>query len=205
MQGSHDIVSKVKSYSTNTLSDKLPDCVIYHSIQHTEDVVESALEIAEEQRFSDEDKEIIEIAAWFHDLGYTTSMERHEEDGAEMARDFLKERNYPEDRIEKVAGCILATKMPQNPKNPLEKVLCDADMMHLAKGDYFKKADMLHREIQVTKSCVISDLEWLKLNSEFLSKHRFFTEYARNKYGASVKANLDKVREKLKKWAKPTK
>ncbi|MEP2951357.1 MAG: HD domain-containing protein [Ekhidna sp.] len=184
------------------LSKQLPDNMIYHSVNHTIDVVASAEEIAEKQNLSHDDVEVVQIAAWFHDLGYTRGCEHHEKNGADMAREFLATKNYPEEKIEQVAGCIMATQMPQNPQNNLEKILCDADLMHLADRDYFKKAALLHQEIETTKLCKITEKEWLQMNQEFLDNHCFFTDYAKKNYESAVKENLKKVRDRLKSWKK---
>ena len=99
----------------------------------------------------------------------------------------------------------MATKMPQSPQNKLEQILCDADLMHLAEGNYFEKADLLLKEIEKTRLCKISENEWLEMNQEFLDKHCFFTEYAQKNYESAVKENLKKVRERLRLWKKAKK
>ena len=187
------------------LSKQLSDDMTYHSINHTQDVVSSANEIAEKLELSKEELEILNIAAWFHDIGYTESSENHEVRGTKMAEEFLTLKDYPAEKTERVKGCILATRMPQNPQNNLEKIMCDADLMHLADNDYFKKADLLHQELQKTKLCTIPEDEWLQMNQEFLSNHCFFTDYAKHNYECAVKENLRKVRERLNSWKKAKK
>lgn len=199
------IVQEVKEYVTGMLSRELPEHMTYHSMNHTFDVVASANEIANKQELTLDELEILNIAAWFHDVGYTESFEDHETKGAELARSFLEEQSYPEDKIKRVEGCIMATQMPQQPQNKLEQILCDADLLHLARSDYFKKADLLHQEIQSTKLCTISEKDWLKMNQDFLNNHCFFTDYAKNHYESAVKENLRKIRERLKSWQKAKK
>ncbi|WP_370090349.1 HD domain-containing protein [Ekhidna sp.] len=202
MMAESKIIREVQDYTIKVLSEQLPEGMTYHSINHTRDVVSSAKEIAEQQVLSEDDFEVVLIAAWFHDIGYTCGCDHHEKNSAEIARKFLKSKSYPEDQIEKVVGCIMSTQMPQTPKNNLEQILCDADLMHLAGGNYFEKADLLHKEIEKTKLCKISETEWLQMNQEFLDKHCFFTDYARKNYESAVKENLKKVRERLTSWKK---
>lgn len=203
MNGS--IIGEVKDYAMEVLSKELPEHLTYHSRNHTMDVVASVKEIAEKQGLNDEDLEVLNIAAWFHDLGYSQGCELHEKVGAEMASEFLSQKGYPGEKIKMVVDCIMATQMPQNPKNLREQIICDADMMHLADRDYFSKAALLHKEIEKTKVCKISEKEWLKMNQEFLDKHCFFTDYAKNNYASAVKNNLKKVKDRLKKWKKAEK
>jgi len=200
-----DIITAAETYVKEILWRDLPENITYHSINHTIDVGESVLEIGRKQNINEEDIEVLQIAAWFHDLGYTKGCDSHEKFGADMARSFLSSNGYSNEKIQQVVGCIMATTMPQNPQNNLEKILCDADMLHLASEDYFKKADLLHKEIQHTKDCKISELEWLKMNEDFLNQHCFFTDYAKEKYESKVKENLKKISQRLKSWVKKEK
>lgn len=200
-----NILASAESYAKGMLWKDLPEEITYHSINHTLDVVRSAIEIGRKQHLSEDDLEVLQLAAWFHDLGYTKGAQNHEEIGAEIAREFLEKSDYPEERIQQVVGCIMATQMPQSPQNHLEQVMCDADLMHLAGEDYFAKAELLHKEIEHTKSCKISEMEWLKMNEDFLNQHCFFTDYAKNNYESGVKENLKKVSQRLKSWVKKKK
>lgn len=54
------------------------------------------------------DLEIVEIAAWLHDLGSVIyGRKDHHITGVEIAKEKLKEFNYPEEKIEKIKKCIL--------------------------------------------------------------------------------------------------
>lgn len=201
----NEILKDVKLHVISFLSENLSEDLTYHSIHHTKEVVQRVNEIASKQDFNEEEVEILNIAAWFHDTGYTVNTEGHEKFSASMCRAYLEEIDYPSEKIDLIEGCILATQMPQTPTNALEKTICDADLMHLADKDYFKKADLLHKEIEKTKLCTIPEKEWMQMNQEFLKSHCFFTDYAHNTYTAAVKENLRKVRERLKKWQKTKK
>ena len=200
-----DILKEAEAYARMILWRDLPEKMTYHSINHTLEVVESAIEIGRKQNLSEDDLEILQLAAWFHDLGYAKDCENHEEMGAKMGEEFLEANGYPREKIDKVIGCIMATKMPQISENYFERILCDADLMHLADEDYFKKADLLHKELEHTKACKIPEKEWLKMNRDFLKKHCFFTDYAKDNYESAVKENLKKVRQRLRLWTKTEK
>lgn len=193
-------VTEVSEHVLGLLNENLSEDMTYHSIQHTKEVVRCANEIASSQQFTSEELEILNIAAWFHDVGYIKSNEEHEQHSAIVAKEFLSGISYGSEKIKQVENCILATKMPQKPKNLIEKTLCDADLMHLAGKDYFKKADLLHNEIEKVKLCSISEEEWMQMNQKFLTEHQFFTDYAKRKYEAAVQENLNQVRERLEKW-----
>ncbi len=60
-----------------------------------------------------------------------------------LAKGFLVSKHYPEETIATVINCILATRMPQTPGTKLERILCDADLIHLAEGTYPQSQDLL--------------------------------------------------------------
>ncbi|WP_204306740.1 hypothetical protein, partial [Klebsiella pneumoniae] len=73
------------------------------------------------------------LAAWFHDTGFSSGQaEGHEETSVQIATQFLQSRHTDEGIMQRVASCIRATKMPQSPVSLIEKILCDADLQHLA-------------------------------------------------------------------------
>lgn len=193
------ILIEAQRFAEEQLSQPLTEDLKYHSINHTYDVVNAVSEICRQCNLSQADREIVELSAWFHDLGYQEMVEKHEEVSANMALDFLAERKYDDKKAAQVAGCIMATKLPQTPNNKLEAILCDADMMHLAREDYFSKAELLHDELQEVKGKKITDAEWLESSKNFIHNHRFFTKYAQKMYAEKKNKNLTALKEKLRK------
>lgn len=201
-QISPDIVEKAKQYATKILTEEMPPVVKYHSLEHTVFVVRAAVEVGSNSELTPEEIEILEIAAWFHDLGYKDSVQNHEELSVQLALDFLGEAGYDQKKTAQVAGCIMSTKMPQTPKNRMDESLCDADLMHLADSNYFKKAELLHMEIEELKGIEINEADWMKMNKDFIEDHTFFTAYARENYKPAKQENLKKVRKRIKSMKK---
>jgi len=115
MKKQSPIVQKASEYVFNLMREKLPANHIYHNYNHTVDVVEASIEIAEGIDLSKEDTEIVVLGAWFHDTGFVETYEGHEEQSQQIASQFLHDNLYPEEKIEKVLGCIAATRYPQQP------------------------------------------------------------------------------------------
>lgn len=203
MNEKSDLLKDVESFVKETLQRELPKGVVYHDLYHTRQVVDAASDIGQHSGLTDEEMEIVMIAAWFHDLGYKDTGKNHEEASAALAEDFLKGKNYEEARIKQVQNCILATKMPQNPTNLLEKIVCDADLHHLGTKDYFKQARKLQEEINNIGEDAVTDARWMELNIKFIKEHEFFTDYAREVYEKRKKKNRKKVKKKLKKTLTP--
>jgi len=162
MKKQSPIVQKASEYVFNLMREKLPANHIYHNYNHTVDVVEASIEIAEGIDLSREDTEIVVLGAWFHDTGFVETYEGHEEQSQQIASQFLHDNLYPEEKIEKVLGCIAATRYPQQPKNLLEYVICDADLSGIASKKYFEKAQFLRREIEMVTGKLFLTLSGIK-------------------------------------------
>ncbi len=202
MNYASEIVGKAQQYAKKILEEELPSDLKYHSTDHTEFVVQAAEEIGENMRFNAQEMEVLMLAAWFHDVGYKNGLQDHEQLGAQVALEFLSKEGYDDELAAKVAGCIMATQMPQTPRNRVEEALCDADLLHLADPEYFEKAGLLHQEIETTKGVEIGEKEWMKMNKRFISEHSYFTSYARQNYRPAKQENLKKVKKKLKSMKK---
>jgi len=80
MKKQSPIVQKAEAYVFSLIRDKLPPNYIYHNYNHTVDVVESVIEIAEGSELSKEETEMVVLAAWFHDTGFIEVYDGHEEE-----------------------------------------------------------------------------------------------------------------------------
>jgi predicted metal-dependent HD superfamily phosphohydrolase len=196
MKSNTSIVKIVQKYVTKLFAEKLPKAYQYHNLSHTEDVVRGAREIAKAMNVTADEMQIVTLAAWFHDTGYTLSGNNHEAHGIKIAQAFLGKRNFPKEQIEQIVECIRATKMPQKPKSLLEKILCDADLLYLGKPRCIERAEFLRRELQNLRQEEISQIDWLKDSAQFFKKHRFHTSYVKSKYDPIRQKNLQRFLKK---------
>jgi putative nucleotidyltransferase with HDIG domain len=198
----NNILSKVKEFIGKTFREKGSSESYYHNFTHTAEVAKVAAEIADASGIDEEEKEAVLIAAWFHDIGHIEICEGHEDVGIEMATKFLKENIYPLEGIDKVVSLINATRMPRNPKNILEQIICDADLHHLGTNNYDLKAELFRNEIEALQGCKVPEVEWLRNNLKFLEQHKYFTDYAKNRFETQKNINYIKAEKKLKKVIK---
>lgn len=169
----------------------LPKDYTYHTIHHIRDVVVQSERIAKKEKINKEDIADLKLAAWLHDVGYIWEPARHEARGAEYATTVLNAMDFPAQKINKINGMILATKIPQSPKNILEQIICDADLDYLGREGYEENSLLLLQEMRLKKE--ITDVDWLKIQDQFLSKHAYFTKTSnstRNTLKAKVLANI---------------
>jgi predicted metal-dependent HD superfamily phosphohydrolase len=197
-----DYLSQVEEYVEHVFKSKEVADNIYHNWNHTKRVVRVVKSIGNATRLEEDDIEILQIAAWFHDIGYIDVSDGHEEKSAEYARNFLAEIEYPRDKIEKVERCILATKVPQNPKSKIEEVICDADLHHLGSEGFFETNELFRVEYEKQINKPVTDMEWYEKNIQFFANHNYFTSYAKDKFGEQKSKHLAKLQKRYRKLTK---
>lgn len=170
----------------------------YHNLSHTESVVSNGLQIGNHYKLGEKDLFIIAAAAWFHDIGYYTGEPTgHEARGAEQAANFLKEKGADEDTTEAVRQCILATRMPQSPKNLSEQIICDADLYHFGTDDFARRNKLMRKEAEWRLEKKIPKNEWRKSTILFMEAHQFHTDYCRSLLQEKKDENLKKLKQKM--------
>lgn len=193
-----DILKISEDYAKNLLKDKLSSVYTYHNLDHTIQVVDKIKILAKEENISHEDTENLILAGWFHDLGYVDDADNHEEESRKIASDFLKQHQFPEERIAKIGELILATDKFYKPKNHLEEIIKDADMYHLASDDYFRICENLRQEIKEVHHQKFSKLQWAELNITFFAKHQFYTKFAKENWQPEKEKNVEKILSSIK-------
>jgi HD superfamily phosphodiesterase len=174
------------------------DRFVFHSIRHTYEVLENAIQIGKLEELDIEELEIISIASLFHDTGYFEDWKNHEAIGARKARTYLEEQGYSEEKIRKVEGCIMATKMGREPIGKLEMVIKDADIAHVGKDSFFEQAQLLKVERETLEGEPIDENEWLKTNRAFVKNISFYTKSAKELFNAKKKENYKILNQELK-------
>lgn len=192
------LLDQTRKFVVELMANELPKQYVYHNLQHTLDVVSAAEEIAIHSNLETKQIEMVMAAAYLHDIGYIKNNEQHEDHSITLSREFLDQLGANKKYIEDVIGCIEATKLPQNPKNLPQQVLCDADLYHLSSGHYFEKADLLRAEFSTIEKEDISESEWLDMSTVFIDNHQYFTDYGKLTLGPKKAKNLKKIKKRLK-------
>jgi uncharacterized protein len=192
-----NLLSEIEEYVHKIIIGKSPGYNLYHSLEHTKEVVAAAIEIGKGEKVTEEEMEMIIISAWFHDTGYVEKTKGHEELSAMFASGFLSDHNYPVDNIDKIINCILATKVPQHPKNHLEKIICDSDLSHLGKNSFEQRNNLFRTEFEYYYGRKLTEHEWLIKSIEFVSQHNFFTDYAQNHFSFIQDENVKLLQAQL--------
>jgi predicted metal-dependent HD superfamily phosphohydrolase len=192
-----ELLSDARNYVTDTFTQHVKPHFVFHTLEHTEDVVEACSIMVEHYNLSDEDRLVLLLAAWFHDTGYTKGEAAgHEEESSRIAAEFLEKRNIDYSTVQRVSSCIKATRMPQSPVSLVEQILCDADLYHLATDDFKARNALLKQEQEALLGHKIPKKEWRRNNILFLETHKYFTEYGREHLEPKKLENLNDIRGK---------
>ncbi len=195
-----NLIEQAENFVSKLLKDKLSNSYTYHNFNHTFDVVAAVSALADSENISSSDKEILLIAAWFHDTGYIKGCSNHEDSSIVIASDFLLENGKSTDYIEKVAGLIKATKKEYTPQTLSEKIIKDADYYHILNDDYIFSCEGLRNEWENIEGKSFTDKDWAVENLNFLTNiHRFYTDYALENWQPLKEKNIKRLQKKLKK------
>ena len=169
----------------------------YHNLTHTEAVVSNAAKIASHYQLGEKDVFIITAAAWFHDAGYFNGGPAdHEIRGADMAAGYLKEIGIDDETIQAVQQCIVATRMPQSPKNLNEQIICDADLYHFGTDHFAEWNKLMRKEVEWRLGKKIAKNDWRKNSVLFMEAHQYQTDYGRELLQDKKNQNLKELKKK---------
>ena len=164
-----------KAFILDKLEKELSSKLTYHGLHHTLDVLYITEDLCMNEKIAPYDSLLLKTAALFHDSGFTVSNKNHEKLGCMIARKHLPGYNYTESEIEMVCGMIMATKIPQTPRNYLEEIICDADLDYLGRDDFYDIGATLYQELKAY-DVLQSEEAWNKIQVNFLEAHSFFTK-----------------------------
>jgi predicted metal-dependent HD superfamily phosphohydrolase len=196
------IEKAAEAYIVDLFVDKLSTKYVYHTINHTRQVAEAAADAALYYELPEAEREVLILAAWFHDAGYTKTYLGHEENSVSLAKAWLSKQEYPQDRIDRIATLILSTKNEHEPSGQLEEILHDADRISIGKKSFFRQAELLRLEWEVFLDKEYSPVEWDEIQQDYLVRTNFLTDYFRKEYGKRREKNIHKQRESLAKTSR---
>lgn len=194
-----DLLEKIGTYIEEIFSTKLPRNIYYHNIAHTKNVVQQARVIGELCNISKIDLFLLEIAAWFHDIGFIKKADGHEKESAILASQYLKNEGLSAQAIEVVRNLILATQFDVEPNTELEQILVDADVSYLGNTNYFEMALGLRKEWEAQNGKDMTKDEWYGRNIAFFENQQYYTEAAKGLYANQKAENLKQIHAEMKK------
>ena len=139
---------------------------------------------------------MLKTAALFHDAGHTISYDEHEFHGTELAMAFLPGFGYSPEQIEKICNIIMATKLPPQPNDIYQKIICDADLDYLGRSDMIPVSNTLYKELK-DQNKIGTFNDWNRLQVKFISGHSYFTKTARSLREVNKQKQIERIKRLL--------
>jgi predicted metal-dependent HD superfamily phosphohydrolase len=129
-------------------------------------------------------------------LGFLHVRKGHEKASSDL---FLaaSERKINDIQRQQISACILATTMPQSPKNLLEQIICDADLDYLGRSDFYEISQDLFHEMHACGE-MRDQKTWDEIQVVFLDKHQFHTPFNQSRRNEQKNKHLAAIKERLK-------
>lgn len=192
-----NLLERVKQYALERLAHELSPGLVYHSLQHTRDeVVPAAERLADDEGVWGEARDLLIAAAWLHDMGYVKQPVYHELISARIALEVLPGMGFTEEQTDIIRWIILATALPQSPRNLVEQVMADADLDILGSDHFLARNKNLREELEFLGRR-FSDDEWYVNQVKFLEEHHYFTASAMRLRNAGKAENIARLRSLL--------
>ena len=167
--------------------EKMPH-LPYHNFSHALDVYSAATTLGFLEETMEEDRFMLRTAALLHDLIVVPGRTDNEERSVELSESYLPRIGYSSSEVQRVGQIILATKMPQQPKDHLEQILCDADLDNLGRLDFLELGEKVRTELGIP-----ADDKWYHRQWEFLYNHNYHTNSAHALRDEGKQENLYKL------------
>lgn len=174
----HIINKQMIALVMGLLNADIPENYYYHNYAHTQNVIDNAILIAKAENCNPSELKLITTAALWHDTGYIKVYNGHEKASCELVKKYLPSFQYSAKEIFQIEGMIMATKIPQSPKNKLEQILADADLAYLGQENAAVLANKLFRELHEINPELTKEM-WNITEIDFLQNHQYFTNYCK--------------------------
>jgi uncharacterized protein len=178
------------------LKNELSVNLTYHNLSHTKGVYEAATRIGKEEHISEKDLKLLQIAALYHDSGWTCTNTEHELMSCEIAMKYLPEFEFTPQEIETICKLIMATRLPWAPETHLQEIIVDADLDYLGTDRFLAGADALKQEL-ISMGRLPKEANWNKLQVKFLETHHYYTQSAKLDRDQKKNENLELLKKSL--------
>lgn len=186
------VFDQLKREVMGELEKNLPLYLKYHSAEHTAGVLMDAILIANEEGVSESELFKIKIAALLHDTGFMFTYQNHEEASCAYAKVILPKYHISPEDISHICEMIMATKIPQSPKDQCGSILADADLAYLGTDDFSAISSLLFAELKYFNP-LLELKAWNEIQIKFLKQHQYFTQYCMAHKTRIKKAHLERL------------
>lgn len=187
---------KMKASIVAQMENGFPAEFTYHNVHHVLDVFSAAACLAEQEKISEIETFLLLSAVLYHDTGFMIGTKNHEELSCDLAKQQLPDFGFINSDIQVICSLIRATRIPQQPQNQIEQIICDADLDYLGREDFEQIGEGLFQELIHTGQ-LNNRREWDERQVIFMEKHQYFTSTAKRIRNEGKERNLEIVKRRL--------
>ena len=191
------LVEEAKIYVSEILTHELSEKCLFHTINHTLEVLKNAETIGRYCHVDEDQLNILRVSALFHDVGYVDAYDDHEIFSAQRAVAYLADKQVDKATIAQIERAILSTKTPQNPQDKISKILCDADLMNLTFDDYFEQVDLMREEWEKVGKAKLNNHQFYLNTLEFFKSHEYHSRYGKTVLQPKKEMTEIKIKNKV--------
>lgn len=183
-----DIVQAAQKHVLQVFNEKAGNQLLYHNYQRTAQVVELVEKIG--ANATSETLEIAKIAAWFQGIGYLEDFRNYEIKSTHRVNNFLKNRSYPESKIDQVANAILNARKGGRPISSSDEIVGDAITAFDFANEFFEKNPLNRLEQEFLSDEKIETIEWEQSQLNHLLEAKFYTANAKVEFEPILAQNI---------------
>lgn len=185
-----NVIDQSKQYVEHYINEHGGTHLTYHNMEHTRRVIKAAEDLADEAEIDTADRQLLQLAAIYHDVGYCEGASGHELRSAEIASTQLAKYGLDQVQIGKVRDLIMSTCSGWHGSDSLCQLLVDADMAGLADSDYLMISEGLRKELSHLEGKEIDQSKWMAENIRFFEAHKYQSRAGKSLYKKAKRKNL---------------
>lgn len=163
--------------------------LVFHNFAQAAAVADQAAAIARAEGLPEADRELVQIAAWFHNIGYLYEPRQAAETSAIRAEFFMVEQKCAPEKIERLRQTITAAFAPTKTELETARVLHDAIRAYDWAETYDTRSPLLRLEQELLSGQAPDPAAWPEYVRKQLQEP-FLTASAKQTYEPALAARL---------------
>ena len=192
-----ELLEKVGKYIAARFETHAVPSICFHNLASTNSIVKAVKKISTHSKLLKKELTVLEVAAWFHNVGYLENSREYKQNSAKLARVFLEQENITETVIQRVTDLIMATRDNHQFADQLEEIMFDAELYYFSKTTFLVKNELLRRETEFLVQREITQEEWNRDMVTLMETHQYSTTYCRTEVTAKKTRDLEKLKALL--------
>jgi hypothetical protein len=173
--------------------------LVFHNYALTHQLVRRTAELAQRSDASEDQMEVVQVAAWLMFSGYYFDAHAPDEATFRQAKLFLETEKYPPERTGRVLLCLKSAWRKQSPDSTEQRICTDAATSTIF-GENFKASNPLQRlELELLQGQHFSDTDWCQFQLQQLLNARFYTPFGKTAFEPLVAQNILEQKRQVEK------